>query len=609
MKKVRLSAIAVLLLLAPLAAATITVISPNGGETMVLGQTWPIAWTATGVNGNVKIQLIKPGGALIGVIAPSLAHGSSPFPWTIGLTSSGMAAAGNYKVRVISLDGSVMDESNNLFTLADAVEPPQPGGKPTIVVTSPNGGESWPYGREQPVTWEYTGMPATTPVKMLLYSDQGEFLCNLSPSLTVGQGTVLWRVGMAPGIEAVPYREGYKIRVSTLDDATFGQSANPFKIFVSVPPPATPSITVRSPNTGSENMEAGRNWFIDWGVENISQNVRIVLVTADGADVGVIAENIGPEVHPFLWTIGKTLSGTAAGGKSYRVRVLTMDGSVQDASDNPFTIRDAPRLVVMAPIHDRLPPLLPRPKLAVTAIDLLPNPEAYFIVFGFKNAGNAPLPPASEFPLKPDFKVVIDGREIGRGDLNVPNEALAPGAEIKQTLGGFIKFPAAGDPWPFCLGDQITITLNERNVLGLGSASKTSSLRLIALHNFYDLALNPVTYDWYEGVAHLLVTKVGGGSPPRSKKFVLNYTIRGYHPAGTVEHDWNEGVVDTPGPFTWKRTRTILGSDTFPVHVDLPLSKTYSTFYELEFEIKPEFRDEFDERNNTLPPVRFDRPN
>ena len=37
MKKVQLFAISVLLLLAPLAAATITVVSPNGGETLVLG--------------------------------------------------------------------------------------------------------------------------------------------------------------------------------------------------------------------------------------------------------------------------------------------------------------------------------------------------------------------------------------------------------------------------------------------------------------------------------------------------------------------------------------------------------------------------------------------
>lgn len=598
---------ALLLAALPMAAQSVKVVSPNGGESWILNTTHDITWTSQNPGGLLVNLILRAGGGNVGVIKRNVALAAGSCQWTVGKLEDGtvVPAGSGYIVRIRDAASTVNDDGNAPFAITGTTPPAQP----SITVTSPNGGEAWPYGSKLPVTWEYGGMPATTPVKMLLYSGQGEFLCTIFSSLTVGQGSVLWPVGMCWGIEGVPYHEGYKIRVATLDDATFGQSANPFKVIPMITPPVTPSITVRSPNTGSENMEAGRNWFIDWGVENVSQNVRIVLVTADGADVGVIAENIGPEVHPYLWTIGKTQSGTAAGGKSYRVRVLTMDGSVQDASDNPFTIRDAPKLVVMAPLHDRLPPLLPRPKLAVTAIDLLPNPEAYFIVFGFKNAGNAPLPPASGLPQKIDFKVVIDGREVGRGDLNVPNEALAPGAEIKQTLGGFIKFPAAGDPWPFCIGDQITITLNERNVLGLGSASKTSSLRLIALHNFYDLALTPVTYDWNEGVAHLLVTKVGGGSPPRSKKFILNYTIRGYHPPGTVEHDWDEAVVDTPGPFAWKRTQTILSTAAFPVHVDLPLSKTYSTFYEFEFVIKPEFRDEFDERNNTLPPVRFDRPN
>jgi len=479
----------------------------------------------------------------------------------------------------------------------------------SVKVVSPNGGESWPLGTPHAITWTFANTGGAV-VNITLRNAAGK-VGDIKTGVALAAGSWQWNaVGkLSDGTMVDPGTE-YIVRINIAGLNTHDDGNAVFSI-TGTEPPSQPSITVLSPNYGIEEMHVGgQRWPIEWSTTNIVQNVRIVLVTPDDADVGVIAENLAPNSSPCSWLIGQTQSGPVSAGGSYKVRISTMDGSVKDVSDNPFLIREGPKpVIVKAPLLDRLPPLLQRPKLAVTAIDLLPSSEAYFIVFGFKNAGNAPLPPASELPQKPDFKVVIDGREIGRGDLNVPNEALAPGAEIKQTLGGFIKFPAPGDPRPFCLGDQITITLNERNVLGLGSASKTSSLRLIALHNFYDLALNPVTYDWNEGVAHLLVTKVGGGSPPRSKKFILNYTIRGYHPSGTVEHDWDEAVVDTPGPFTWMRTRTILSTDTFPVHIDLPLSKTYSTFYELEFEIRPEFRDEFDERNNALAPVRFDRPN
>jgi len=142
-------------LLTPLAAQTIKVDSPNGGEPMVLGDKWQIKWTATNVSGNVKIQLIKPGGAIIGVIAPNLAPGGSPFPWTVGQTNNGTAAAGDYKIRVMALDGSASDGSDKAFTITEAgpvPPPPPPSGDPTLQLTSFNDGGIFPLGMPQNIT-------------------------------------------------------------------------------------------------------------------------------------------------------------------------------------------------------------------------------------------------------------------------------------------------------------------------------------------------------------------------------------------------------------------------------------------------------------------------
>jgi hypothetical protein len=142
----------------------------------------------------------------------------------------------------------------------------------------------------------------------------------------------------------------------------------------------------------------------------------------------------------------------------------------------------------------------------------------------------------------------------------------------------------------------------------MGSAAKTSSLLPIVLTVGYDLAFGPVSFDWSICKAHVVVTKVGS-SPQLSKNFYLRYTVRGYHPPENVKHGTTEATVTlSPGPFTSYGTLTFPSSGPFPKHLDVPAGGGYSTFYELELVLSKDFRDEFDERNNSAPVVRYNRP-
>ena len=46
------------------------------------------------------------------------------------------------------------------------MEPPQPGGKPTIVVTSPNGGENWRSGVTKNITWNAANWTGTVRLEL-----------------------------------------------------------------------------------------------------------------------------------------------------------------------------------------------------------------------------------------------------------------------------------------------------------------------------------------------------------------------------------------------------------------------------------------------------------
>ncbi|SVD24739.1 uncharacterized protein METZ01_LOCUS377593, partial [marine metagenome] len=108
----------------------ITLTSPNGGESWDLGTTHNITWTTSHPSENVSIVLYKSGSVLQTISASTSGAGS--YSWAI---PSSYSASTDYKVRVsLVSDSETYDESDANFSLAVV---------PIIVVTSPNGGETW----------------------------------------------------------------------------------------------------------------------------------------------------------------------------------------------------------------------------------------------------------------------------------------------------------------------------------------------------------------------------------------------------------------------------------------------------------------------------------
>jgi hypothetical protein len=156
MYKIAFVVAVILILLAPLAAQRITVVSPNGGETLTLGETFRISWTTSGVSQNVKIVLLRENGDRFGLIADDLAPGGSPYRWPVGETRSGTAPAGRYLVRVVTMEGDTRDVSDGAFAIA-AGSSPEPT-RPTLRVTSPRSGGVYVEGNPVSVAWDASGL-------------------------------------------------------------------------------------------------------------------------------------------------------------------------------------------------------------------------------------------------------------------------------------------------------------------------------------------------------------------------------------------------------------------------------------------------------------------
>jgi len=96
-------------------AASLTVTSPNGGQSWVRGTAHTLTWTYTSSPGaNVKIELLK-GGVVNRIISSSTVNDGS-YSWTIPSTQT---LGTDYRIRITSTTNTaITDSSNTNFAIA-----------------------------------------------------------------------------------------------------------------------------------------------------------------------------------------------------------------------------------------------------------------------------------------------------------------------------------------------------------------------------------------------------------------------------------------------------------------------------------------------------------
>jgi hypothetical protein len=199
---------------AAFAITPLRLVSPNGYENWQINSVHPITWTAPGLSGTVKLVLFKDT-VKIGNIVTDLPAGSGSYSWTI---PSGTGAVGTgYWVRVITMDGVYRDESDAHFSIT---------AQSQLRITSPNGGEVWPWHHFMAITWtngSYTGN-----VKLVLFKN-GVKLGNIVTDIPANSSPFNWEVGNYIG-GAERSGEGYSIRVISMDGVQRDESNGPFAI-------------------------------------------------------------------------------------------------------------------------------------------------------------------------------------------------------------------------------------------------------------------------------------------------------------------------------------------------------------------------------------------
>jgi len=171
-------------------ADSVTVTSPNGGESWWVGATQNITWTYTGdwAGKSVRIQLLG-GGAVNDIVsntAPlALTGPTGSYPWHIGEYLGGTAGPGtNYRIRVRVVGTSILDDSNNNFSILQfkllvpmVVIQPKPDLKVSVNLS--------------PTT---CGNQAGTTCRVTSWINFPVTVSNTGPGTGTVDGTLMWRL-------------------------------------------------------------------------------------------------------------------------------------------------------------------------------------------------------------------------------------------------------------------------------------------------------------------------------------------------------------------------------------------------------------------------------
>ncbi|HCO96438.1 MAG TPA: hypothetical protein DIU00_21275 [Phycisphaerales bacterium] len=190
---------------------SITVTSPNGGESWLRGTARNITWISAGDAGsNVRIDLYKDGTLNLKITGSTSNDGS--YVWSI---PSDQTIGSDYRIKVTSTtNSSYYDYSDNDFSVAE---------QPRITVTSPNGGESRQQGVLHEITWDSAG-DVGSDVRIELY--KGGVLNLKITGSTANDGSYDWTVPLDQAIDS-----DYMIKITSASNpAFFDESDDYFSI-------------------------------------------------------------------------------------------------------------------------------------------------------------------------------------------------------------------------------------------------------------------------------------------------------------------------------------------------------------------------------------------
>ncbi len=315
----------------------ITVLAPNGGESVEQNALVPITWTLSNFVADpyLVIEYSNDGGTADWF---QIAEGNSyefngSFYWFVDV-----ATGANYKVRVRTDDGQIADDSDGIFEVSAQ-------GAPSITLLYPNGGEEFQLSDFFDVEFTTTGLPLTTELVFEYSANAGtDWAIINSGLLSEYAGKFPWYLDPL----TFPSSTQYMVRVRTVDGTFSDASDNVFTVN-----PAPPAELFISAPTDNDQLEQNTIVQVNIGYNNFF-DFETPLVLEYATDGGfdwftVTSGTLDSFGSGYLWFIDAATYPTST---NYKLRLRTVDSSVSFETFGTFTVNapvSAPTVSLLAP--------------------------------------------------------------------------------------------------------------------------------------------------------------------------------------------------------------------------------------------------------------------
>ncbi|MHB9030823.1 MAG: Ser-Thr-rich GPI-anchored membrane family protein, partial [Candidatus Latescibacterota bacterium] len=299
-------------------SASLTLKKPMGGETLFPGESFVITWTASAAVKTVNILFSTDSGATWTVIQSGVSASSVSYWWTVPPMFSSRC-----RIRVVDPALNIGSMSASDFTIA----------KPSILVFSPNGGETLQAGTTYTVSWKAEGIKT---VGIEYTTDDWKTFAVIAQDVDAAKGSYSWTVPDLNTTTCVV--TVYSMETDGLDD----DSDNYFTIKGTT----QPKVTLLYPN-GGETFFPGETVTIRWqsaGVSNV--NIAFYADLLDENYDQMIGLNVNAALGEYTWTVPDKVTATGA-----IFVAQTGNGSIIDSNDAFFSIARTlqPSLVLTSP--------------------------------------------------------------------------------------------------------------------------------------------------------------------------------------------------------------------------------------------------------------------
>lgn len=308
-------------------APSITIISPNGGEEWIEGETYKIRWQSSGVE---KVN-IEYGNGKSWFIERDFPAEIGEFSWTPegiisqyeGFVYPQDLTEVNIKIGIWDAQNvDIFDKSDNDFTIIE----------PSVTVISPNGGDKWEYGQSYKIKYSSAGVTRVgfkvLKGSQVVYESESptpagtmiNYLVNPSYSSSIGSG------------------DDYKVRIYDWDNPYISDESDvPFYI--------VPSITIASPN-GGEQWRIWETYRIEWTSKGVTdEEATITWFEFDSSgnplsDSGGVIATVPASQGYYDWEVPLLFDTPKTRCKIMVLLPIGVPSVAGDVSDNYFSIID-----------------------------------------------------------------------------------------------------------------------------------------------------------------------------------------------------------------------------------------------------------------------------